>query len=218
MAQTQQLEEKEWARNATGGKNNNLNYVASRRSYPCLGQDFANVNYSHTQRDASTDQSTATLVSRSSDGRFWKKASAKASTPTESLKVPIGRSLKAISLVSNQASDISDNSEKSAMKASSSNWNACSKSSSTAEVLSHGRENMFHSDISGDSVSSCESVVDPSSVDLTNVEYTAYRYGYTKKTMKRRRKLQSEFTSKNVADHTTLLDSLESAKRFKSLW
>jgi hypothetical protein len=220
MAQTQQLEEKEWARKATVEKSNNLNYVTSRRSYPCLGQDFADVNYSHTQRDASTDQSTATFVSRSSDGHFWKKASGKASTPTESLKVPIGRSLKAISLVSNQASDISDNSEKSAMKASSSNWNASSKSSSTAtaEDFCHGRENMFHSDISGDSVSSCESTVDPSSVDLTKDEYTAYRYGCTKKTMKRRRKLQSEFTSKNVADHTTLMDSLESAKRFKSLW
>lgn len=220
MAQTQQLEEKEWARKTTVGKNNESNDISSRRIYPCAGHDFASANYSTMQRDASTDQSTATYVSRSSDGHFWKKSSATASNPTESLKVPIGRRLNGVSLVSNQASDISDDSEKSAMKTSSSKWKECSKSSSTAtaEDFCRERENIFHSDISGDSVSSCESMVEPSSIDLTKDEYTAYRYGPTKKTMKRRRKIQSEFTSKNVADHTTLMDSLESAKRLRSLW
>ncbi len=110
--------------------------------------------------------------------KFFKRVHAARS----SLIVSIEKSLKAISLVSNQVSDISDDSKKSVMETSSRRWNESSKSSSSTADLIHEGESMFQCDTSGGSVSSYKSKMDPSFSDPKLVKRKTSTYGSPHKT------------------------------------
>eukprot|EP00590_Aulacoseira_subarctica_P003376 CAMPEP_0172430174 /NCGR_PEP_ID=MMETSP1064-20121228/53435_1 /TAXON_ID=202472 /ORGANISM="Aulacoseira subarctica , Strain CCAP 1002/5" /LENGTH=766 /DNA_ID=CAMNT_0013176069 /DNA_START=179 /DNA_END=2476 /DNA_ORIENTATION=- len=150
-----------------------------------------------SRRAFSTDRSTKTFVTRSSDGNFRNKVSSKV---PKTAKAPIFGNVNTPSLGSNQTSDISDDSEKSGKI---SKWNEYSKSS-TSTVEDFSRENSVGS-VSSIEICESNSKADPSLNKTTEV------------CRKRRRKTPSEFTSKNVAKHTTRMDSLEE-KRRQSLW